>query len=122
MLNFLTCISTTFSKQAVKALARLCVCAWADSEGDMGSGPRLCVCAWADSEGGHGGWTQTVRMRMGGFRGGTWGLDTPPPLKNHKTIGFSSNTGMDFLKKSQGYQASIKCWAIIGTTVSPFIN
>ena len=65
MLNFLTCISTTFSKQAVKALARLCVCALADSEGDMGSGP-------------------------------------PPPLKNHKTIGFSSNTGMDLLKKSQG--------------------
>ena len=61
MLNFLTCISTTFSKQAVKALARLCVCAWADSEGDMGSGPRLCVCGWADSEG-----------------GGTWGLDPPP--------------------------------------------
>ena len=96
MLNFLTCISTTFSKQAVKALA------------------RLCVCAWADSEGGHGVWTQTVRMRMGGFGGGTWVLD-PPPLKNHKTIGFSSN----LQKKSQGYQASIKCWAIIGTTVSP---
>ena len=34
-----TLISTTFSKQAVKALARLCVCAWADPEGDMGSGP-----------------------------------------------------------------------------------
>ena len=71
--------------------------------------------------GGHGVWTQTVRMRMGGFRGGTFGLD-PPLLKNHKTIGFSSNTGMDLLKKSQCYQASIKCWAIIGTTVSPFIN
>ena len=71
----------------------------------MGSGPRLCVCAWEDSEG-----------------GGTWGLD-PPPLKNHKTIGFSSNdTGMDLQKKSQGYQASIKCWVIIGTTVSTFIN
>ena len=68
----------------------------------MGSGPRLCVCAWADS-------------------GGDMGSG-PPPLKNHKTIGFSSNTGMDLLKKSQGYQASIKCWAIIGTTVSPFIN
>ena len=104
MLNFLTCISTTFSKQAVKALA------------------RLCVCAWADSEGGHGVWTQTVRMRMGGFRGGGDMGSGPPPLKNHKTIGFSSNTGMDLQKKSQGYQASIKCWAIIGTTVSPFIN
>ena len=79
-----TLISTTFSKQAVKALARLCVCAWADPEGDMGSGPPL--------------------------------------LKNHITIRFSSNTGMDLLKKSKGYQASIKCWAIIGTTVSPFIN
>ena len=33
MLNFLTCISTTFSKQAVKALARPCVCAWVDQEG-----------------------------------------------------------------------------------------
>ena len=33
MLNFLTCISTTFNKQAVKDLARLCVCAWADPEG-----------------------------------------------------------------------------------------
>ena len=66
MLNFLTCISTTctFSKQAVKALA------------------RLCVCAGADSEGGHGVWSQTERMRMGGLRGGTWGLDPPPPGKS----------------------------------------
>ena len=103
MLDFLTCISTTFSKQAVKALA------------------RLCVSAWADSEGGHGVWTQTVRMRMGGFRGGDMGSG-PRPLKNHKTTGFSSNTVIDLQKKSQGYQASIKCWAIIGTTVSPFIN
>ena len=106
MLNFLTCISTTFSKQAVKALARLCVCAWADSEGGGG--------AWGldpDSAYAHG------RIQRGDM-----GSGPPPPLKNHKTIGFSSNTGMDLLKKSQGYQASIKCWAIIGTTVSPFIN
>ena len=88
MLNFLTCISTTFSKQAVKALARLCVCAWADSEGG----------------GGHGVWTQTVRM--GGFRGGTWGLD-PPPLKNHKTIEFFSNTGMDLLKNHKVTKAAL---------------
>ena len=67
----------------------------------MGSGPRLCVCALADSEGGHGVWT---------------------PLENHKIVGFSNNTGMDLLKKLQGYQASIKCLAIIGTTVSSFIN
>ena len=38
MLNFLTCISTTLSKQAEKALARLCVCAWADPEGGGGAG------------------------------------------------------------------------------------
>ena len=61
-----------------------------------------------------------MRMRMGGFRGGDMG--SGPPLKNHKSIGFSSNTGMDLLKKSQGYQVSIKIWAIIGTTVSPFTN
>ena len=40
----------------------------------------------------------------GGGGGGTGGPD--PPLKNHKIIGFSSNTGPDLLKK---------CWAIIGT-------
>ena len=104
MLNFLTCISTTFSKQAVKALARLCVCAWADSGGGgaWGLDPD---CAYAH------GWIQRGDMGSG-----------PHPLKNHKTMGFSSNTGMVLQKKSQGYQASIKCWAIIGTTVSPFIN
>ena len=58
VLNFLTCISTIFSKQAVKALANLCICAWADQEG-------------------------------------TGGPDPPPPLKNHNTIGFPSNTGPD---------------------------
>ena len=41
---------------------------------------------------------------------------SPPPLKNHKNIGFHSNTGPDPLKKkTYGYQASIKCWAIIDT-------
>ena len=62
MLNFLTCISTTFSKQAVKAPARLCVYAWADPEG-----------------------------------GGSESAP-PPPLKNHKCIGFLSNTFPDPLK------------------------
>ena len=32
---------------------------------------------------------------MRGSRGGTGGGDTPPPLKNHKNIGFLSNTGPD---------------------------
>ena len=60
-------------------------------------------------------------MRMGGSRGGTGGLD-PPPLKNHNHIGFPSNTGPDPLKKSQGYQANIRCWAINGTTVKRHLN
>ena len=48
----------------------------------------------------------------GGSRGGDRG--SGPPLKNHKNIGFISNTGPDPLKKSQRYKASIQCWAIIG--------
>ena len=45
--------------------------------------------------------------------GGDRGSGPPPPLKNHKNIGFLRNTGPGLLK-SQGYQASIQCWAIIG--------
>ena len=37
-----------------------------------------------------------------------------PPLKNHKNIWYSSNTGLDPLK-NHCYQASIQCLAIIGT-------
>ena len=33
------------------------------------------------------------------------------PPKNHKNIGFLSNTG---LEKSQSHQSRIQCWAIIG--------
>ena len=55
VLNFLSCIPTTFSKQAVKALVRPCVCAWVDQ----------------------------------------WGRGYRPPLKNHNTMGFPSNTGPD---------------------------
>ena len=50
---------------------------------------------------------------MCGSRGGQ-GSGPPPPLKYHKNIGFSSNTGPDPLK-NRSYQASIQCWAIIGT-------
>ena len=47
----------------------------------------------------------------GGEQGG---LDLP--LKNNKIcIGLSSNIGQDPLKNSS-YQASIQCWAIIGTS------
>ena len=43
-----------------------------------------------------------------------------PFLKNHKNIGFSSNTGPDHLK-NRSYQARIQCWAIIkpGFNVGP---
>ena len=44
--------------------------------------------------------------------GGDRGPD--PPLKNHKNIGFSSNTGPDPLKNCS-YQSSTQWWAIIGT-------
>ena len=53
-----------------------------------------------------------VRIQRGG-EGGR-GVRTPPPLKNHKNIGFSSNTGPDLLKDCS-YQASIQCLAIMGT-------
>ena len=46
--------------------------------------------------------------------GGDKGSGPPPPLKNHKNIGFSRNTGPDPLK-NRNYQASIQCWAIIST-------
>ena len=45
-------------------------------------------------------------------RGGSGAPDPPPPLKNHKNKGFSSNTGLDPLK-NRSYKASIQCWAII---------
>ena len=35
------------------------------------------------------------------------------PLKNHKSIGFSSNTGPDPLK-NRSWEASIQCWAFMG--------
>ena len=37
-------------------------------------------------------------MYMHGSRGGDRGSGPPPPLKNHKNIGFLSNTGPDPLK------------------------
>ena len=41
---------------------------------------------------------ETVRMGMGGSRGGTGGTDPPPPPEDHNHIGFPSNTGPDPLK------------------------
>ena len=42
--------------------------------------------------------TENFLTGMGGSRGGTGGLDPPPPLKDHKKIDFLSNTGPDPLK------------------------
>ena len=44
-----------------------------------------------------------------------------PSLKNHKNIGFLSNTGPD-PKKWQSYQASIQCRVIIGTPAKRHLN
>ena len=58
--------------------------------------------------------SRVCKYSMCGSRGGGQGVRTP--LKNHKNIGFSSNTGPDSLK-NRSYQASIQCWANIGTPV-----
>ena len=40
-------------------------------------------------------WTQVGGSTWGGFRGEDRGSRHPPPLENHVTIGFLSNTGTD---------------------------
>ena len=54
-------------------------------------------------------------------QGGGQGSGPPPPLENHKNIGFLSNTGQD-PEKSQSYQARIQSWAIIGTPAKRHLN
>ena len=43
--------------------------------------------------------------------GGTGGPDPPPPLKNHKNIGFLCNTGLDPLKN---HKATKPAFNIVG--------
>ena len=50
-------------------------------------------------------WKLHVRIQRGGR-----GQGSGPPLKNHKNIGFSSNTGPDPLK-NRSCEASIQYWA-----------
>ena len=45
--------------------------------------------------------------------GGGQGVQTPPPPKNHKDIGFLSNTNPDHLE-SQSYHANIQRWDVFG--------
>ena len=52
---------------------------------------------------------------------GVRGSGIPPPLKNYKNIGFPSNIGLDPLK-SQSFQSSIQCWAIIGTPAKSHLS
>ena len=56
-------------------------------------------------------------LAMGGSRGGDRG--SGPPLKNHKHLGFPSNTGPDPLKS---YQARIQCRVINGMTTKRHLN
>ena len=59
----------------------------------------------------------TLFIHIGGSRGGT-GVQTSPPLKNHKNIGLSSNTGPEPLIN----QDTIQCWAIISLPAKPNLN
>ena len=45
------------------------------------------------------------------------GVRAPPPLKNHKNI-----RSLGSPEKSQGYQASIQCWATISTPAKRHLN
>ena len=47
-----------------------------------------------------------------------WGQGVRP-LKNHKNIGFHSNTGPDPLKN---HKVTIQCWAIIGPPAKSHVN
>ena len=64
-------------------------------------------------------WWPCADLGVGGL--GVW---TPPPLlKNHKNIGFLSNTGPGPMKNHKAAcKASIQCWAIIGTPVKCHLN
>ena len=49
------------------------------------------------------------------------GPPPPPPAGSYKNIGFLSNTGPDPIK-SQSYQSSFRCWAIIGLPLKRHLN
>ena len=61
--------------------------------------------ACADPEGG------------GGYRG-----SGHRPLRNHKNIGFPSDTDPEPLKNHKAAQANIQCWAINGTPAKCHLN
>ena len=59
---------------------------------------------------------------MGKSREGGIASPDPPPLKNHKNIGFLSNTGPDPLKILKATKPAFQCWAIIGLPTKPHFN
>ena len=75
----------------------------ADVQGVIGRTCQLVGCA-----------IMPLKCHMRGFRGGNRG--SGPPLKNHKNIGFLSNTGPDPLKKitKPSSQHSIFKWRFAG--------
>ena len=58
---------------------------------------------------------------MRGSRGGG-GMGFGPPLKNHKNIGFLSNTGPDPLKNHKATKLVFNVWAIIGPPANRHFN
>ena len=50
------------------------------------------------------------------------GAGGPVPAKKTQKYRVFSNTGPDHIKKSQSYQASIKCWAVISTPAKRHSN
>ena len=59
-----------------------------------------------------------ILVTHGRIQRGGHGVRNPPPLKNHKNIGFLSNTGPVPLKN----QASIQCWSIISPPAKHHLN
>ena len=47
---------------------------------------------------------------------GDRGLDLPPPLKNHKNLGFLSNTGPDPLKNQKAAKLAVMLLVLLGSS------
>ena len=58
---------------------------------------------------------------MCGSRGGTWGPEPPPSQKSQKyRVSWQYWSGSP--EKSQSYQATIQCWAIMGSPAKCHLN
>ena len=61
-----------------------------------------------------------MRIQRGG--GGAGVQTPPPPLKNHKKYRVSLQYWSESHEKSQSYQASTQCWAIISRPAERHLN